>query len=54
MDVFPSPHTPSLQACHEVDDSSVIGLKHLLLGAIHKCLGNSEDAVQVNMLFWLH
>ncbi|KAH0517391.1 Tetratricopeptide repeat protein 39C [Microtus ochrogaster] len=33
-------------ACHEVDDSSVIGLKHLLLGAIHKCLGNSEDAVQ--------
>ncbi|XP_005355827.1 tetratricopeptide repeat protein 39C [Microtus ochrogaster] len=34
------------QACHEVDDSSVIGLKHLLLGAIHKCLGNSEDAVQ--------
>lgn len=34
------------QACHEVDDPSVIGLKHLLLGAIHKCLGNSEDAVQ--------
>ncbi|XP_057554849.1 tetratricopeptide repeat protein 39C isoform X1 [Hippopotamus amphibius kiboko] len=34
------------QACHEVDDSSVVGLKYLLLGAIHKCLGNSEDAVQ--------
>ncbi|XP_051019706.1 tetratricopeptide repeat protein 39C isoform X2 [Acomys russatus] len=34
------------QACHEVDDPSVVGLKHLLLGAIHKCLGNSQDAVQ--------
>ncbi|XP_058294542.1 tetratricopeptide repeat protein 39C isoform X3 [Hylobates moloch] len=34
------------QACHEVDDSAVVGLKYLLLGAIHKCLGNSEDAVQ--------
>ncbi|GAB1301455.1 Tetratricopeptide repeat protein 39C [Apodemus speciosus] len=34
------------QACHEVDESSVVGLKHLLLGAIHKCLGNSQDAVQ--------
>ncbi|XP_022351996.1 tetratricopeptide repeat protein 39C-like [Enhydra lutris kenyoni] len=34
------------QACHTVDDSSVVGLKYLLLGAIHKCLGNSEDAVQ--------
>ncbi|XP_011358733.1 tetratricopeptide repeat protein 39C isoform X1 [Pteropus vampyrus] len=34
------------QACHGVDDSSVVGLKYLLLGAIHKCLGNSEDAVQ--------
>ncbi|KAF5919180.1 hypothetical protein HPG69_003820 [Diceros bicornis minor] len=34
------------QACHAVDDSSVVGLKYLLLGAIHKCLGNSEDAVQ--------
>ncbi|KAM9098339.1 tetratricopeptide repeat protein 39C isoform X1 [Sarcophilus harrisii] len=34
------------QACHEVDDSSAIGLKNLLLGAIHKCLGNSEDAIQ--------
>nr|XP_040126371.1 tetratricopeptide repeat protein 39C [Ictidomys tridecemlineatus] len=34
------------QACHEVDDSSVVGLKYLLLGAIHKCLGNSEDALQ--------
>ncbi|XP_008562236.1 PREDICTED: tetratricopeptide repeat protein 39C-like [Galeopterus variegatus] len=38
------------QACHEVDDSAVVGLKYLLLGAIHKCLGNSEDAVQVNCL----
>ncbi|KAJ6662171.1 hypothetical protein lerEdw1_012637 [Lerista edwardsae] len=34
------------QACHEVDDSAVVGLKNLLLGAIHKCLGNAEDAVQ--------
>uniref|UniRef100_A0A8C5MR17 Tetratricopeptide repeat domain 39C n=1 Tax=Leptobrachium leishanense TaxID=445787 RepID=A0A8C5MR17_9ANUR len=34
------------QACHEVLDPSVIGLRNLLLGAIHKCLGNSEDAVQ--------
>ncbi|XP_073926292.1 tetratricopeptide repeat protein 39C isoform X3 [Castor canadensis] len=34
------------QACHEVDDSSVVGLKYLLLGAIHKCLGNTEDALQ--------
>uniref|UniRef100_A0ACB8FE31 Tetratricopeptide repeat protein 39C n=1 Tax=Sphaerodactylus townsendi TaxID=933632 RepID=A0ACB8FE31_9SAUR len=34
------------QACQEVDDSAVVGLKNLLLGAIHKCLGNSEDAVQ--------
>ncbi|CAI5779633.1 repeat 39C [Podarcis lilfordi] len=34
------------QACHEIDDSTVVGLKNLLLGAIHKCLGNAEDAVQ--------
>ncbi|XP_029447004.1 tetratricopeptide repeat protein 39C [Rhinatrema bivittatum] len=34
------------QACHEVVDPSVVGLRNLLLGAIHKCLGNSEDAVQ--------
>lgn len=30
----------------DVDDSSAVGLRNLLLGAIHKCLGNSEDAVQ--------
>ncbi|NXW04983.1 TT39C protein, partial [Fregetta grallaria] len=34
------------QACQDVDDSSAVGLRNLLLGAIHKCLGNSEDAVQ--------
>ncbi|CAH2284952.1 tetratricopeptide repeat 39C [Pelobates cultripes] len=34
------------QACHEILDPSVVGLRNLLLGAIHKCLGNSEDAVQ--------
>nr|XP_033789759.1 tetratricopeptide repeat protein 39C isoform X1 [Geotrypetes seraphini] len=34
------------QACHEVVDPSVVGLRNLLLGAIHKCLGNSEDAAQ--------
>ncbi|KAL0600712.1 Tetratricopeptide repeat protein 39C [Plecturocebus cupreus] len=34
------------QACHEMDDSSAVGLKCLSLGAIHKCLGNPEDAVQ--------
>ncbi|XP_066482175.1 tetratricopeptide repeat protein 39C [Tiliqua scincoides] len=34
------------QACQEVDDTAVVGLKNLLLGAIHKCLGNAEDAVQ--------
>ncbi|XP_043921288.1 tetratricopeptide repeat protein 39C [Protopterus annectens] len=34
------------QACQEVSDPSAAGLKNLLLGAIHKCLGNSEDAVQ--------
>ncbi|KAK1337837.1 hypothetical protein QTO34_002473 [Cnephaeus nilssonii] len=33
-------------ACHEVDDAAAVGLKHLLLGAIHKCLGNVEDAAQ--------
>ncbi|NXD64415.1 TT39C protein, partial [Eolophus roseicapillus] len=34
------------QACQDVDDTSAVGLRNLLLGAIHKCLGNSEDAVQ--------
>ncbi|KAE8598581.1 hypothetical protein XENTR_v10016865 [Xenopus tropicalis] len=34
------------QACHEVLDPAVVGLRSLLLGAIHKCLGNTEDAVQ--------
>ncbi|XP_013916690.1 PREDICTED: tetratricopeptide repeat protein 39C isoform X1 [Thamnophis sirtalis] len=34
------------QACQEIEDSTVVGLKNLLLGAIHKCLGNAEDAVQ--------
>ncbi|MBN3271855.1 TT39C protein, partial [Polyodon spathula] len=34
------------QALQEVDDTLHVGLKHLLLGAIHKCLGNSKDAIQ--------
>uniref|UniRef100_H3B7F6 Tetratricopeptide repeat domain 39C n=1 Tax=Latimeria chalumnae TaxID=7897 RepID=H3B7F6_LATCH len=34
------------QACQEVTEASSAGLKNLLLGAIHKCLGNSEDAIQ--------
>ncbi|EPQ12722.1 Tetratricopeptide repeat protein 39C [Myotis brandtii] len=42
---FPSLQRMS-QACHEVDDAGAVGLKHLLLGAIHKCLGNTEDAAQ--------
>lgn len=40
-------HVGICEACQAVDDSAVVGLKNLLLGAIHKCLGNSEDAVQV-------
>ncbi|XP_036177502.1 tetratricopeptide repeat protein 39C isoform X2 [Myotis myotis] len=47
---LPNCSSPSLQrmsqACHEVDDAAAVGLKHLLLGAIHKCLGNTEDAAQ--------
>ncbi|XP_054580059.1 tetratricopeptide repeat protein 39C isoform X2 [Eptesicus fuscus] len=47
---LPNCSPPSLQrmsqACHEVDDAAAVGLKHLLLGAIHKCLGNAEDAAQ--------
>lgn len=34
------------QACHQVEDAGTVGLKHLLLGAIHRCLGNAEDAAQ--------
>ncbi|KAG8133531.1 hypothetical protein E2320_011299 [Naja naja] len=34
------------KSCQEIEDSTVVGLKNLLLGAIHKCLGNVEDAVQ--------
>lgn len=30
-----------------LDEQSSLGLKHLLLGAIQKCLGNIKDAVQV-------
>lgn len=32
-----------------IDDTSCRGLKHLLLGAIHKCHGNMRDAVQVSI-----
>ncbi|KAG7487416.1 hypothetical protein MATL_G00023130 [Megalops atlanticus] len=34
------------QVLQEVNDVSHMGLKHLLLGAIHKCLGNTKDAIQ--------
>ncbi|XP_014305849.1 tetratricopeptide repeat protein 39C isoform X14 [Myotis lucifugus] len=40
------------EACHEVDDAAAVGLKHLLLGAIHKCLGNTEDAAQCRVSFF--
>ncbi|XP_023604706.1 tetratricopeptide repeat protein 39C isoform X21 [Myotis lucifugus] len=48
---FPSLQRMS-QACHEVDDAAAVGLKHLLLGAIHKCLGNTEDAAQCRVSFF--
>ncbi|XP_062916614.1 tetratricopeptide repeat protein 39C isoform X3 [Mobula hypostoma] len=34
------------QACQEIYEPSTVGLKHLLLGAIHKCLGNTDGALQ--------
>ncbi|XP_077082415.1 tetratricopeptide repeat protein 39C [Siphateles boraxobius] len=34
------------QVLQGLDDPSSLGLKHLLLGAIQKCLGNIKDAVQ--------
>ncbi|XP_006634105.1 tetratricopeptide repeat protein 39C [Lepisosteus oculatus] len=34
------------QALQEVNDPAYVGLKNLLLGAIHKCLGNTKDAIQ--------
>lgn len=34
------------QACQEMSEPLTIGLKHLLLGAIHKCLGNTDGAVE--------
>ncbi|KAM3875694.1 tetratricopeptide repeat protein 39C isoform 2-T2 [Diretmus argenteus] len=34
------------QVLQSLDDASCRGLKHLLLGAIHKCHGNMKDAVQ--------
>uniref|UniRef100_A0A3B3ZUY3 Uncharacterized protein n=1 Tax=Periophthalmus magnuspinnatus TaxID=409849 RepID=A0A3B3ZUY3_9GOBI len=34
------------QVLQRVDDTSCRGLKHLLLGSIHKCHGNIRDAVQ--------
>ncbi|XP_026091599.1 tetratricopeptide repeat protein 39C-like [Carassius auratus] len=34
------------QVLQGLDEQSSLGLKHLLLGAIHKCLGNIKDAVQ--------
>lgn len=34
------------QVLQGLDDVQCRGLKHLLLGSIHKCLGNTKDAVQ--------
>ncbi|KAJ7992936.1 hypothetical protein DPEC_G00267240 [Dallia pectoralis] len=34
------------QVLQSVDDPSCRGLKHLLLGSIHKCHGNNKDAIQ--------
>lgn len=31
----------------EIDDVSIAGLKNLLLGDIHRCLGNIKDAIEV-------
>ncbi|XP_026884550.2 tetratricopeptide repeat protein 39C-like isoform X1 [Electrophorus electricus] len=35
-----------VEVLQHVDDPSSSGLKHLLLGAVHKCLGNGAGAVQ--------
>lgn len=34
------------KALQSIDDVSHAGLKNLLLGALHKCLGNTKDAIQ--------
>ncbi|KAG9356121.1 hypothetical protein JZ751_000965 [Albula glossodonta] len=34
------------QVLQAVNDVACMGLKNLLLGAIHKCLGNTKDAIQ--------
>lgn len=41
------PFCPVSSVLQRLDDSLCRGLKHLLLGAIHKCLGNMRDALQV-------
>ncbi|XP_045906372.1 tetratricopeptide repeat protein 39C-like isoform X1 [Micropterus dolomieu] len=41
------------QVLQSLDEASCRGLKHLLLGAIHKCHGNMRDAVQVIQAFQL-
>lgn len=38
------------QVLQRVDDTSCRGLKHLLLGSVHKCHGNIRDAVQCYQL----
>lgn len=38
-----------LLVLQSLDDASCRGLKHLLLGAVHKCHGNIRDAVQVSV-----
>ncbi|XP_029560910.1 tetratricopeptide repeat protein 39C isoform X1 [Salmo trutta] len=34
------------QVLQEIDDVSIAGLKNLLLGDIHRCLGNIKDAIE--------
>lgn len=36
-----------LLVLQELDDISCAGLKNLLLGDIHRCLGNMNDSIQV-------
>ncbi|XP_042559723.1 tetratricopeptide repeat protein 39C-like [Clupea harengus] len=42
--------TPKLQhmsqVLQDIEDASCAGLRNLLLGAIHKCLGNTKEAIQ--------
>uniref|UniRef100_H3CC74 Tetratricopeptide repeat domain 39C n=1 Tax=Tetraodon nigroviridis TaxID=99883 RepID=H3CC74_TETNG len=39
-----------IQVLQGLDESSCKGLKHLFLGAVHKCLGNTKDSTQELLL----